>query len=92
MSTNKATLHKKICEELTKTYIEKNNDYGDSFAKIRKEIPISILIRLSDKIERLKSLMLGNKQMVNNESIEDTLLDLANYAIMEVIELRNDKA
>ena len=46
-------------------------------------------IRLEDKLNRLKSLTVNNKaQQVNDESIEDTLLDLANYAIMAVMELK----
>jgi len=51
---------------------------------------MSSLIRLSDKLERLKSLQ-KNEQQVKTESIEDTLMDLANYSIMTIVELRNKK-
>ena len=83
--------HEKICRELHNLYQRKNADYGNSFAKVREEIPNAILVRLSDKLNRLKSLMQDNKQqMVKNESIDDTLMDLANYAIMELVERRID--
>lgn len=49
-------------------------------------------IRLEDKLNRFKKLGLNNLEaQVNDESIEDTLLDLANYAIMTVIEMRDKK-
>lgn len=80
-----------IFEELTKkaadTYRRKNADYGDSFVKVRNKFPNSVLIRLNDKLNRLEMLM-GRSQRarVKEESIEDTLLDLANYALMELTE------
>lgn len=47
-------------------------------------------IRLDDKLNRLKSLA-KNPAQVRDESIRDTLLDLANYAIMTVIEMELEK-
>lgn len=85
---NKVEVHKNICDSLNDTYKAKNADYGDSFASLREEFPNAILIRLTDKLSRLKTLMGGADQKVSDESIEDTLLDLANYAIMEVVERR----
>ena len=85
---NKIDMHKAICYDLNNTYQAKNADYGDSFAKIREDFPESILIRVRDKYERLKTLLQGGQQQVKEESIEDTLLDLANYCIMEVVERR----
>ena len=89
---NKPWLHSGICTKLTETYERKNNDYGDSFANLRKELPDAILVRIYDKYSRLKSLLQGNEQKVKDESIEDTLMDLANYCIMELVErgLDND--
>lgn len=79
-----------IIKEMNETYKRKNADYGNSFSKQFEEFGmISSVVRLTDKLERLKSLTIGkNQQQVNNESIEDTLLDMANYAIMTVMELR----
>ena len=44
-------------------------------------------IRLGDKFSRFKTLSRGGEQKVNDESIRDTLIDLANYAIMTVVEM-----
>ena len=84
----KVEIHGKICDGIKDTYKAKNADYGNSFAKVRKEYPEAICIRLMDKLERLKVLVAGNEQRVKDESIEDTLLDMANYCIMEVVERR----
>ena len=45
-------------------------------------------IRLEDKLNRLKALTRAGNQQVNDESIDDTLMDLANYAIMTLVERR----
>lgn len=88
---NKIQIHKDICSKLHDTYKAKNADYGDSFAKVRQEYDNAIIIRLMDKLERLKRLY--DKDYTNkvDESIDDTLLDLANYAIMELVERETDK-
>lgn len=84
---NKVEMHKKICEELNDLYERKNADYGESFAELRKEYPESICIRLTDKLNRLKKLTSDDyEQNVKDESVEDTLKDIANYAIMELVE------
>ena len=87
---NKVEVHKQICDELNKVYEAKNHDYGDSFARVRTQYPQSINIRLWDKLLRLDQLNNGAVAQVKDESIEDTLLDMANYCIMEVIERRNN--
>ena len=83
-------MHEDICNRLNTTYKAKNADYGDSFAKVRKEYPDAICIRLMDKLERLKTLIGGSEQQVADESIDDTLLDLANYCIIELVERKVD--
>lgn len=83
----KAQRHEMICHQLTAIYEAKNHDYGDSFARVRGMHPEAICIRLWDKLLRLESLMHGKTAKVD-ESIEDTLKDLANYAIMELVERR----
>ncbi len=88
---NKIQLHKEICNELNLIYERKNNDYGDAFAKLRQEVPTAILVRIFDKYSRLKNLLQGAEQKVNDESITDTLMDLANYALMELIERRTEE-
>ncbi len=88
---DKIAIHKHICEELTKTYEYKNSRYGDSFAKVRKELgKWVIIVRLMDKLERLKVLLNNPELEPDDESIVDTLKDMANYCIMEVIERKVD--
>ena len=87
----KGELHRQICESLNKTYIRKNADYGDSYGQLRTKYPDSILIRLFDKFSRLERLITGHEAQVKDESIEDTLMDMSNYCIMEVVERRLSK-
>ena len=85
----KVERHAQICNYLTKLYEKKNNDYNDSFGKSYKEYGMAMpCIRLEDKLNRLKALTVHNhKQEVMDEGIIDTLEDLANYAIMTIIEM-----
>lgn len=87
---NKIQIHEEILMQMHDTYIAKNHDYGDSYASIRKEYPTSILVRIADKVSRLKTLLGGAEAKVQNESIDDTLLDLANYCVMELVERNID--
>lgn len=91
---SKLSIHHEICEEIKKVYSAKNQDYGDSFGKgYAKRGMLSVIIRLEDKMSRLEQLTVRTTSApsVTNESIEDTLMDLANYAIMTIVELRNNK-
>lgn len=84
----KLHIHKALCDQLHAIYVAKNKDYGDSFSSIREEFPNAVLVRLSDKFQRIKTLMLKGCGPEVDESIEDTLIDLANYALMEVVARR----
>lgn len=85
----KIKLHSHICSDLTALYERKNHDYGDSFGKSFKEYGMAMpCIRLEDKLNRLKALTRNGNQQVSDESIDDTLMDLANYAIMTLVERR----
>ena len=88
----KAEIFETLTKKAADTYRRKNADYGDSFTKTREAIPHAILVRLHDKLNRLTTLMLnGGVQKVKDENIDDTLLDLANYALMELTERQYDR-
>lgn len=85
----KITKHEDICKEMTDVYYAKNADYGNSFEQLYDEFgSVSLAIRLSDKLNRYKTL-LKQEAKVKDESIEDTLLDMANYCILGVMGMRN---
>jgi hypothetical protein len=89
---DKIKMHKDICVELNSTYEKKNHDYGDSFSETFDKLGIiSAVTRITDKYNRLVSLctLPEEERMVKDETISDTLLDMANYCIMTEIELRN---
>ena len=89
--SSKIEKHQKICNELNALYAKKNHDYGDSFHLSYKEEGMAMArIRLGDKLNRFKTLSRNSKQEVNDESIRDTLIDLANYAIMTILEMENE--
>ena len=86
---DKVKQHREYVDLLHRTYVRKNNDYGDSFSESMDEYGLtSALIRMGDKLSRLKSLNKSETVMVRDESLQDTLLDLANYAIMTAIWLK----
>ena len=79
-------VHDRICLELNNIYEKKNADYGNSFENsLDKHGLIAGIVRMDDKMSRLISLNSKNEQQVMDESLRDTLMDLANYAIMSVM-------
>ena len=90
---NKDAAFAEIAQELAALHAAKNADYGDSFGEtFRKLGPISAVTRIADKTNRLCSLIgKGEAARVADERIEDTLRDLASYAIMTLIELKGAK-
>lgn len=60
----------------------KNTDYGDAFANYGS---IGVIVRIGDKIQRLVSVTNRGVNLVNNESLRDTLIDLHNYAAMAIM-------
>ena len=87
-SLSKVQRHAEICKEINNLYERKNHDYGDSFHQTFVEEGMAMArIRLGDKFSRFKTLSRDGGQKVDDESIRDTLIDLANYAIMTVLEM-----
>ena len=76
---NRIEQMKKIQNEALELFTKKNADYGDAFAKFGI---IGILMRLEDKIQRSLSITKNGVNLVDDEKIRDTLLDLHNYAAM----------
>lgn len=88
---NKAERHAELCESLNDIYIKKNKIYGDAFGKTCKELGlISAITRMYDKFNRLLNLFKGNPDTVG-EAMEDTLMDLANYCLMTIMEMESYK-
>lgn len=85
------TSFKQIAFDLCELYKSKNHDYGNAFGKTFKELGIiSAVTRISDKFNRLVQLTKEEAQ-VKDESLLDTLKDLASYCIMTLVELEYEK-
>lgn len=79
---------RQITESMADLYEKKNKDYGNSFDRsIVRYGAVAGLVHISDKFNRLENLMLNGGGEVKDESIKDTLIDLANYAIMLYMEV-----
>ena len=73
---------KKIQEEALELFTRKNIDYGDAFAEFGV---IGVLIRIEDKLKRSMSITKNGVNLVKDEKIRDTLIDLHNYAAMALM-------
>lgn len=77
-------------DKLKKVYEEKNHDYGNSFDESLDEWGlVAALVRMGDKFKRLKTLWKKPSKAKVKESLVDTLLDLANYAVMTAVYIMN---
>ena len=79
---------KNIQFEALTLFEKKNKDYGDAFATYG---PIGVLVRIGDKISRLQSITSKGINLVEDEKIRDTLIDLHNYAAMAIMLLDEKK-
>jgi hypothetical protein len=87
---NRVEQMKTIQIEALELFTKKNTDYGDAFAKYGV---IGVLMRIEDKLQRSMSITKNGVNLVNDERIKDTLLDLHNYAAMAIMLLEeNDNA
>ena len=70
----------KITKELIEIILQKNADYGDSYANLGER---GLFVRVHDKVMRLQTLIWEKKQpKVKNETIDDTIKDLTNYCLL----------
>lgn len=82
-------IYQYILNNLEETYKNKNNDYGNSVADTYEKFgDLSFLVRITDKYNRLLTLCNSNapEQKVKDEKIDDTILDLANYCLLWLVE------
>ena len=79
---NRVEQMKQIQSEGLALFARKNADYGDAFAKYGV---IGVLMRIEDKIQRSLSITKNGVNLVSDEGIKDTLLDLHNYAAMALM-------
>ena len=79
---NRVEQMKKIQNEALELFTKKNIDYGDAFAKYGV---IGVLMRIEDKLQRSMSITKNGVNLINDEGIRDTLIDLHNYAAMALM-------
>jgi hypothetical protein len=79
---NRVEQLKQVQAKALELFTKKNIDYGDAFAKYGV---IGVLMRIEDKIQRALSITKNNITLVDDEKIQDTLLDLHNYAAMALM-------
>ena len=85
---NKTKRHEELCNQIHSTYIQKNTAYGDSFGRSFDDWGVAACaVRISDKFNRFVNLSKHPDIDKGDEAITDTLIDMANYCLMTVIEL-----
>lgn len=82
-------MHHQIAKEIADLLDKKRKDYGTE--NIKKFGTKGVLVRVSDKVERLINLTWETDKEPNFESVEDTWKDIAGYAILGLIELREGR-
>ena len=87
--------HQEICDYIhMDLYLPKNAAYGDSFHKLYSDLGIiSAVTQISHKYNRLVNLAKDKSAdtLAADESITDTLLDLANYCILTAMEIEREQ-
>lgn len=90
--TGDADAFRDITNGMYDTFKAKNSDYGNSFSELFAECGMTYAYgHLSEKLKRVKSLM-SDEAKVKDESMRDSLLDLANYAVLTIMELDKKKS
>lgn len=85
---NRINQMNEVQQSAMELFKKKNIDYGDAFAKYGV---IGVLMRIEDKIQRSLSITKNGVNLINDEGIKDTLLDLHNYAAMALMLLNENK-
>lgn len=87
-SVNRVDQMKSIQKMGLDLFIKKNTDYGDAFAKYGL---VGVLMRIEDKIQRAMSITKNGVNLIKDEGIRDTLVDLHNYSAMALILIEEEK-
>jgi len=88
---NNVEKFKELANTIAETYERKNADYGNSFEKsLDKFGLVAAAVRIGDKVNRFENLI-DKENLVKDESISDTLLDLATYALMTAMYIETKK-
>lgn len=83
---------KSLTSDMIATYSRKNKDYGNSFSRMCKEYGHTYpIIHLDEKLARIKSILLSGDNAVKDETAIDSLLDLACYSLMTIMELHEQQ-
>lgn len=86
-------IYREIVDDMLDAYQEQYHDYGRGYAEARRKIPCYIAGKLYDKVSQLIALTLdGETDLVFSAAVDNALLDLADYALMEYVERRFDEA
>ena len=80
---NNIIKHKELLNQMHELYKRKNADYGSSTnATYELFGDVSYAVRINDKMNRINNLLKKEKVEVNDESVDDTIMDMANYCIL----------
>lgn len=85
--------HDEVLKEMSELYARKNADYGDAFSKSMDADGLLVAkIRMGDKFGRFANLVSKNIDgEVDDETLRDTLIDLANYSVMTIMWMDSKK-
>ena len=80
--------YEKIVNECKSLAKRKNKDYGDN--SIKSFGGLGLLIRISDKVDRLTNILFKKNKPLVNESVEDTVKDIINYSVYLLMILKSN--
>jgi hypothetical protein len=86
--TNRIEQMKAVQQEGLELFRKKNTDYGDAFADYGT---VGVIMRMGDKIRRCMTITNSGVNLINTETLRDTLIDLHNYSAMAIMLLDEDK-
>ena len=86
--TDRETQFKTVQQEGLELFKKKNTDYGDAFAEFGT---IGVIMRMRDKLSRYTNISKLKIQLVDDEGLRDTLIDLHNYSAMAIMLLDENK-